>query len=124
MTLDAQQAIIDELDQLLDQERSALLIGDLEQIGRLMELKEQLIDRINNMNATKKQALGHETLSQMQNKVTRNQALLQGAMEGIRAVADRMAGLRRVREGLETYDRSGQKTQYDTGEKRTVERRA
>lgn len=124
MTLEAQQAIIDELDQLLEQERIALLAGDLEQIGRLMELKEQLIDGINALNSQEQTVLSRDSILQMQDKVSRNQALLQGAIEGIRAVADRMAGLRRVREGLETYDRSGQKTQYDTGEKRTVERRA
>lgn len=124
MTFEAQQSTINELDELLDQERGALLNGDLEQIARLMTLKEGLIDRINALTASEKQALDHDSISHMQDKMTRNQVLLHGAMEGIRAVADRMAGLRRVREGLETYDRSGQKTQYDTGEKRTVERRA
>ncbi len=124
MTLEAQQAIIDELDQLLEKEREALLAGDLEQIGRLMELKEQLIDKINSLDAEAKAALDRSALSQMQDKMTRNQALLQGAMEGIRAVADRIAGLRRVREGLETYDQAGRKTQHTTGLKGHVEKRA
>ncbi len=124
MTLEAQQAIIDELDQLLEKEREALLVGDLEQIGRLMALKEQLIDKINGLDTAEKAALDRNALSQMQDKMTRNQALLQGAMEGIRAVADRIAGLRRVREGLETYDQSGRKTQHATGVKGNVEKRA
>ena len=110
---------IEELDQILDQEREALITGDLDQLTRLLELKESLIDQINAKDSVQK-----EQLADVQDKVARNQALLHSAMEGIRAVADRMADLRRVRQGLETYDRTGRKTQFPTQVQRIVEKRA
>lgn len=116
---DSAQDLINELDDLLDQERQVLLNGELNQLPRLMVLKENLIDRIRGQDA-----LEQAVLSGVQGKVTRNQALLNSAMEGIRAVADRIADLRKVRRGLETYDRSGRKTEVGTQSRSTVERRA
>ena len=119
MTSDPAQTMIDELDQLLDQERQALLDGDLERIARLMETKESLIDRLNELSDIERQ-----DLDGVRDKVTRNQALLTSAMEGIRAVADRIADLRHVRQGLATYDQSGRRQQHSTSGSQTVERRA
>lgn len=119
MTTETIQAVIEELDDLLDREREALLSGDLEAIGRILAVKESLIDRVNAC-----EQAGPAELDGVQGKLTRNQALLAGAMEGIRAVADRMADLRRIRQGLETYDSKGRKTRYPTQSGGTVERRA
>lgn len=116
---DIAQSLIDELDDVLDQERQALLQGDLEDLARLMTLKEGLIDRLNKIDA-----LTRDDLDAVQGKVTRNQALLTSAMEGIRAVADRMADLRRVRRGLETYDRAGRKKEVGIQTAPSVEKRA
>lgn len=119
MKTETAQSVIEELDQLLDRERQALLAGDLEQIARILVLKEALIDQINAFDAAER-----DNLERVHDKLTRNQTLLKGAMEGIRAVADRMADLRRVRQGLETYDRSGRKTRHDTQPNSNVEKRA
>ncbi len=113
------QDLIDELDTLLDRERQALIDGDLELLGRMLTHKQGLIENINAMDA-----LERERLTDIHNKVTRNQALLNSAMEGIRAVANRMADLRRVRQGLETYDQSGRKTRFETQNLSSVEKRA
>lgn len=119
MTSETAQAMIEELDQLLDRERHALLAGDLDQIARILSLKETLIDRINTL-----EALERDDLSGVQMKLSRNQTLLNGAMDGIRAVADRMADLRRVRQGLDTYDGHGRKTRHSTRTQGSIERRA
>lgn len=119
MKSETTQAAIDELDQLLDRERQALLVGDLDQIARILLLKEALIDRINALEAPER-----DHLNGVQAKFTRNQMLLNGAMDGIRAVADRMADLRRVRQSLETYDGNGRKTRHSTRTQGSVERRA
>jgi len=113
------QKIIDDLDRLLDHERQALIDGQLDRIPPLMEQKERLIDRLRDADL-----LERSHLAAVQSKVTRNQGLLESAMEGIRAVADRMADLRRVRQGLETYDRTGQKTKITTATNTSVEKRA
>lgn len=119
MTHQAAQNLIDELDTLLDRERQALVDGDLDLLGRMLAQKQGLIEQINAMDA-----LERERLTQVHDKVTRNQELLNSAMEGIRAVANRMADLRRVRNGLETYDQSGRKTRFETQGHSSVEKRA
>jgi len=119
MTHDTAQDMIDELDTLLDQERQALVEGDLEQLGRLLANKENLIGKINLIDTLERSRLSH-----VHDKVARNQVLLNSAMEGIRAVASRMADLRRVRQGLETYDRTGRKKRFDTQTHTSVEKRA
>ncbi|MCB1310476.1 MAG: flagellar biosynthesis protein FlgN [Sedimentitalea sp.] len=119
MAHEASLSLIRELDELLDRERRALVEGDLELLGRLLVHKEGLIGRINGCDS-----LERSSLQGVHDKVSRNQALLNSAMEGIRAVADRMATLRRVRRSLETYDRSGRKTRFGTETRSSVEKRA
>ena len=119
MTDNPSQDLIDDLDRLLDRERGALIEGELELLGQLMLEKESLIERINAIDS-----MAQASLAGVHDKVTRNQVLLNSAMEGIRAVASRMADLRRVRRGLETYDRSGRKTRFGTERRSSVEKRA
>lgn len=119
MTHEFPQNLIDNLDDLLDRERQALVKGELEQLGRLLTQKEALITQINTL-----ESLEQAKLADVHEKVTRNQLLLNSAMEGIHAVANRMAELRRVRRGLETYDEKGRKTRFGTQIDSSVEKRA
>jgi hypothetical protein len=119
MTHQNPQDMIDELDTLLDRERQALVDGDLELLGRMLAQKKGLINKLNTLDK-----LERKNLAQVHDKVTRNQELLNSAMEGIRAVANRMADLRRVRHSLETYDQSGHKTRFETQGRCNVEKRA
>ncbi|WP_281968836.1 flagellar protein FlgN [Roseovarius nanhaiticus] len=119
MTRETAEQIRDRMDRLLDQERAALLAGDLEMIGTLMTLKEEVIDALN--------AIGPEAgngIKSLHGKVMRNQALLDGALQGIRTVAGRLSTLRRIRRSLETYDRSGRKSSISDVIDHQVERRA
>jgi hypothetical protein len=111
--------LIDALDDILDEEREALLSGDLEKIGRLVERKETLIDRLNQIETAEAVAL-----RDLQKKMHRNQGLLDGALEGIRTVASRLSLLRRVRLTLETYDSTGVKQTIDCPKDGTLEKRA
>lgn len=113
------QLLFDELDSVLDKERFALLAGDLEALKRQFAVKEALIDQINRFESTEQ-----DQLRALQSKVGRNQDLLTSAMEGVRTVADRMSELRRVRDGLSTYDSLGRKTRYQSSQQSTVEKRA
>jgi len=113
------QELIDQLDELLDRERQALIDGDLDFLSRLLTRKESLIIDINTLDALERSQLGG-----VPDKVARNQVLLNSAMEGIQAVAKRMAELRRVRQGLETYDQKGRKTRLETQSQPSVEKRA
>ncbi|MFX0542069.1 flagellar protein FlgN [Roseovarius sp. S4756] len=115
---DSTQKIIDEMDTLLEEERKALLKGDLESIRVLLARKEALIDELNAL------ALNAQDLKHLQRKVLRNQALLDGALQGIRTVAGRLTALRRIRRTLETYDGRGQKSTILDVIEHQVERRA
>ncbi|MCD1625052.1 MAG: hypothetical protein ACU0B7_15180 [Paracoccaceae bacterium] len=107
------------LGDLLDQERESLLAGDLDAISHSLHEKERLIEVLN--------AKGMERsleLSRLSEKLARNQALLDGALEGIRTVAERISTLRRIRSTLETYDKSGRKMTIEATRATQVEKRA
>lgn len=119
MTNEEFEDVIDALDDVLDAERSALLVGDLDEVGRLLERKETLIDQLAALEE------GDRTpLEALNTKVQRNQVLLDHALEGIRSVARRLAALRRVRSSLETYDEKGERRTIDIAPDGAVEKRA
>jgi hypothetical protein len=108
-----------KLDSLLEQERAFLLDGDLEGLGTLMPVKEQLVELLlsdvqNN----------HEKITPLEGKLQRNQLLLNGALDGIRSVAARLAALRQVRSALDTYDAQGQKKRVEIELSPNFEKRA
>jgi len=119
MTPNDTQSLIDRLDDLLETERRALLAGDLEKIGPILTRKEQLIDRFNAHEIDR-----NPNLAAVQQKLVRNQELLDGALEGIRKVAARMAAMRRVRQSLDTYDESGKRQTINGVVLRKIEKRA
>lgn len=108
-----------ELDSVLDQERALLLKGDLEGLRTLLPTKEQLVELFLN-DATSSQG----QIAPLEGKLQRNQLLLDGALDGIRAVAVRLAALRQVRTALDTYDAHGRKRHIDISTASKVETRA
>ena len=104
MTYDSAQNVVDKLDNVLEQERLALLDGNLVQISELLEQKETLIDTLKS-----NESAAQPELQKLQDKVARNQALLDGALQGIRTVAARVAAFRKIRRSLDTYDEKGRK---------------
>lgn len=113
------QTTVDSLDDLLDAERRALLEGNLDEIARLHDRKEQLIEVLNRMDVE-----DQANLVALNTKLERNQALLNTALGGIRSVARRLAAIRRVRQSLDTYDSAGRKTSVETCIDRSFEKRA
>ncbi|MBE1285494.1 MAG: flagellar biosynthesis protein FlgN [Rhodobacteraceae bacterium] len=113
------QELIDLLDDVLEQERRALIKGSLEQLEDLVSRKEDAISRLGTLTR-----IEHDSLDRVQDKIRRNQALLTSAMAGIQAVSDRMSELRKAREGLDIYDRSGRRTRYDLTACTKLEKRA
>ncbi|MFD0859997.1 flagellar protein FlgN [Roseovarius aquimarinus] len=118
MTIDSAERIFADLDRLLDAERAALLTGDLDTVGALMRHKEDLLERLKAAGADAPRP------AKLAGKALRNQALLDGALEGIRTVAGRLTTLRRIRRTLETYDRTGRKSSISDVIEHQVEKRA
>ncbi|MEL7091356.1 MAG: flagellar biosynthesis protein FlgN [Pseudomonadota bacterium] len=108
------------LDDLLEEERLSLLVGDLDTIHDMHQRKASLIDTLGQLDAAEAEA----NLRALNEKVERNQALLDSALAGIRSVARRLAMVRRVRQSLEYYDEDGSKTTVEIGVERQVEKRA
>ncbi|MEO1139471.1 MAG: flagellar protein FlgN [Pseudomonadota bacterium] len=119
MTRKSAQSLIEQLDDLLDIERRALLAGDLDQITRLIEQKEALIDGLSGLDTQ-----SEEPMLGLQEKLMRNQVLLDGALQGIRRASSRMAAVRHVRRTLETYDEDGRKRTIEGQIVHKVEKRA
>lgn len=119
MTDRSPQDLFDALDDVLDAERTAVLGGDLDKMAQLLEKKEELIDAL-----LEADAVAAEPISEIQDKLSRNQILLDGALQGIRRAAARLAAVRQVRRTLETYGEDGQKKTIDSYVARQLEKRA
>ncbi|MFP4327168.1 MAG: flagellar biosynthesis protein FlgN [Paracoccaceae bacterium] len=119
MSDESTEGLIDPLEALIDEERIALLNGDLDGLNRLLDRKERLIAAVAAADLP-----DPGPIRRIKAKLARNQALLESAMAGIRSVHDRLRLLREARESLRTYDRSGQEQRYETTPERQVERRA
>ncbi|WP_170763442.1 flagellar biosynthesis protein FlgN [Ruegeria lacuscaerulensis] len=115
----ADAALIRSLEEVLDLERTALVDGDLDRLNQMVPEKEKLIGAINEL-----QVFDSDELIRLQEKVERNQALLNSAAEGIRAVASRMAELRRVRQEFSTYGADGQRNGFTVRSNVKLEKRA
>ena len=120
MAHDPTTATIDALDELLEEERAALLAGDVAGMSDMHSRKEALLDKLGRLDAVE----ATEELRGIHRKLTRNQALLDSALAGIRSVARRLAMVRRVKQSLDYYDEDGAKTSVDIGVERSVEKRA
>ncbi|NOD94115.1 flagellar biosynthesis protein FlgN [Ruegeria sp. HKCCD4884] len=119
MTFEADMTLIKSLEEVLDLERAALVQGDLDRLAHMVPEKEKLIGAINDL-----QVQDSDALIRVQRKVERNQALLNSAAAGIRAVATRMAELRRVRQEFSTYGADGQRSQFAVRSTVKLEKRA
>lgn len=108
-----------KLDDLLEQERAFLLAGDLAGLGTLLPAKEEMVEQL-----LQDARASRRAIEPLEGKLRRNQLLLDGALDGIRAVAARLAALRQVRSTLDTYDAQGRKKQVRTPVPPQVEKRA
>lgn len=107
------------LDDLLEDERDALLAGALDRIADLHDRKTELIETLHLLDLQDQQQL-----SELSQKLDRNQALLSSALDGIRSVAQRLAAVRQVRENLDTYGSDGQRKSVKTKVEKSLEKRA
>lgn len=107
------------LSDLLEDERAALLSGDLDRLETLLPQKIELVERLNAGSDD-----DPSLLADLQSRIVRNQSLLQGAMDGIRSVSEHVNAARAVRATLTVYDGSGRTTQHHSKAPSKLERRA
>lgn len=114
-----QTDILEELDDLLSREKAHLLKGDLPKFAELLNEKEEILQRLSEVEAG--QSLEAQNV---QVRMQYNQSLLEAAMRGIRSAADRLQDMRSIREGIETYDSRGKRQVLPNAGARGFERRA
>lgn len=107
----------EELDEVLNAERHALLRGDTETVSRFSALKERLILSYGAIAEQK-------SLRAMQLKILRNQVLIDHSLKGMRAAVKRLSELRDAREQMQTYDSLGRRKTIVTPKRQTLEKRA
>ena len=82
-----QRLIIDELEDLLDRERTMLRSGAVQELSRLADQKVRLMKGLS-------AAAEQSSLTRLREKAARNARMLDAAGKGIRSVANRISALR------------------------------
>ncbi|MDO6586260.1 flagellar protein FlgN [Salipiger sp. 1_MG-2023] len=113
------EAILTALDALLEEERKALLQGDLDMIGVLLEHKATLISELDDASPDEADAI-----RPVQLKLRRNQDLFDQALAGIRNVANRLGEMRQVRRSIDVYDAKGHRSSIGGDGTGSFEKRA
>ncbi len=96
--------VIEELRGLLEEEQSALLLGQYEKLSEMADRKADMITRFN------AQPIGtiRSVVSALKFEVHRNEELLEAAAKGLRAGLEQIRALGKATE-QSTYSRSGQR---------------
>jgi len=94
--------ILDALEDLLANERSAILKGDLDKLPGLLLEKERLMQALSETDAASKARISH-----IQPLIARNRSLLDAALAGMRAATCRLGTRQQLRRTLSTYDNNG-----------------
>lgn len=100
--------LADRFEDLLERERAAILEGNFDFLKRAVAEKERLASALG--------AAGENVsrLRRLREKAEGNRLLLEAAGRGIRAAAERLAGLHGPAPSLSTYDSSGRRQTLET----------
>lgn len=109
--------LADQLFDHLEQERLAITSGAYDTLQSLLAAKATLFSLIETNPPRRDQ------LDLIGRRAARNLRLLDAALRGIRDAADRLAALRSVQTGFDTYGADGRKTVHSAG-RPTVEHKA
>lgn len=105
---------VERLSRLLEVERAALLAGDFDTVGALIEEKEALAAQFDDANAAE--------LRLLSTALIRNSSLFAAARDGVETVVTTLRQQHAARTTLSSYDSSGKATQI-TQKARSTERR-
>ena len=108
------QRPVDRLIRLLDEERAALIAGDLEKVVGMVGEKQKLADELETSRAV--------DLRFLSDRIDSNGRLLAAARDGVSDVVQTLKNHRQARTSLSSYDSSGKATTI-TGAPAKTERR-
>ena len=114
--------LVESLQELLEDERTALMEGKFDALPDLLDRKETLFEALGDL--PEDDPLTEEELAPIQEAFARNQRLLESTQSGLRATQERMGTLRRVRTSFESYNAKGQRQAVQLAAGQRVEKRA
>lgn len=113
-------ALIRQIDRILDEERALLLSGNLGKLNSISDEKSNLIGQMDQ----KWQAPANAEVRRVLDKAGRNAQLLAHARDGLKAALFRLAEIRKIQNGLETYGPRGDRLRLKAEKANRLERRA
>lgn len=119
MNSEAAHFDFDTFHSILEKERSALLGGKLDELKNLAESKKRLLCALEHSDL-----VNEGQLIPLKQKLRRNSALIESALEGLQAVVSRIQDTRKLKKVMHTYDQQGIKKEIRSGSERSVEVRA
>ena len=106
------------LEAVLDAECDALKQGHYDALDPLVERKATLMQDVLDC-----EDLPETALHELKSRISRNQDLIDMAMQGVRAVTQRMQDLHRARDRFETYDKNGHWQSVDSRARPQLEKK-
>lgn len=106
---DSMQALLRDLEAVLEDERQALTRGDVPALTGLVARKQAAIDRLGKAGEPPGATAPQDKLARLRLKAQRNQDLMDHALRGLRDVAGRIGGHDNPNRPLETYDSVGKR---------------
>lgn len=110
---------IEDFEEILEMEKTALKISDFETLEKIAEQKEQIVEQIQVL----ADQLDAEAIERLRHMTLQNQRLQEATMNGLRSVMDRLDASRRVALHLDTYNAKGKREDLSVPQA-TLEKRA
>jgi len=104
------------LEELLNQERAAILNGQYDKLERFIDEKERLL------NALAKTRVDPKILSRLREQTERNGILYDAMRSGIGSALDRLKSMKEPGPALKTYDKTGRQTEIPATDTAKVRR--
>ncbi len=109
---------LSKLIALLDEEKALLLSGKIDSLAALEPQKIELSEHLESEGRPSSQQL-----ADLQQRIRRNQALLEASSKGLKTASERLKEIRKVMLQLDTYTRNGDMKNIQTSHPK-IERRA
>lgn len=112
------EAVTAELSALIEEERAALVGGELDKLETLMERKEAMVSALSTLQ------LDAKTVAPLREGLRYNTELYEQSLAGLRNVSERISLFNRLRKSMDTYTAEGHKKAVGVDESHRLERRA
>lgn len=101
------KSIFESIEISLEKERDAIMLGDFEALGVLIDDRESLVDQLEK-DLSPDDVPAINTIESLQAKARRNAKLIRAAIDGVSAANKQIAEIEAAHSKLSTYSENGQ----------------